>query len=88
MRGNIANHWHATDEKGKLEMLQRAFDTNCPVDVELLDENIGVMDTLAKEIGLVGCYVATVDAAGLSCRTPAVVSPQDASKYRSRRLES
>lgn len=84
MRGSIANLWHATDEHGKLDMLRKAFEANFPVDVELLDEDIRVLDMLAQQVGLVKCYVATVDAAGLSCRTPAVVNPQGAAPYRSR----
>lgn len=84
MRGDVANMWHAADAAGKLALLQRARDTDCLLDIELLDCDVLDLDPLAHQAGLVPAYVATVDGSGLSSPTPGVVCPALASQYRSR----
>lgn len=84
MNGAVAQMWHAADEAGKLVLLHRAKQGNCPLDTNLLDEDKAEMDRLAKLAGLVPVYVPTVDACGLSCSTPGVVSPSFAHRYRAR----
>lgn len=86
MRGRLANRWHAADEAGKLAMLARAKETNCPLDMDLLDTDKAELDRLAAQAGLVPVFVATVDGCGLSCLTPGVVSPALADQYRSRKV--
>lgn len=86
MQGSVARDWNAADEDGKLDMLRHALKANCPLDMDLLDADKDELDRLAALVGLVPVYVATVDAAGLSCQTPGVVSPAMASQYRSRKV--
>lgn len=84
MNGAVAQMWHAADEDEKLAMLHRVKQGNYPLTTNLLGEDKAEMDRLAKLVGLVPVYVPTVDACGLSCSTPGVVSPSFADRYRAR----
>lgn len=88
MHGQVADMWHAANKEGKLELLKRAMETNCPLDIELLDEEAVVLDALAQSVGLLPVYVATVDGCGLSCQTPGVASPEIVSQYLPRKLRA
>jgi len=84
MRGTVAEQWHSEDIAGKKAMLSKAFKAGIPVNIELLNEQVEVLDQLAVEMGFAPIRVATVDAAGMRDLTPAIVSPKYASKYRQR----
>jgi hypothetical protein len=89
MQYSISKEWHSRDTEGKLEMLRMALITKDTIHVQLLDEDVRVLDKLAAPLGFSAIYVSTVDACGLSDRwTPAVVAPEVALRYRSRKFSA
>ena len=85
MRGTLADMWHEADDAGKKDMLTRALQRDIALSADLLQDEPYRVDDVAQKVGLVPVYMVSVDAAGLSCLTPGVASPNSAQRYRSRR---
>lgn len=82
-RGSVATMWHAADEEGKLRMLRNASRHDCPISVELVDDEVDVLDALAAQVGI---KETRVDAAGLRYPADAVVGAEYAGNYHRRSL--
>lgn len=82
----VQEMWNASREE-KVELLQRALDTQCPLDVELLGAEKEEMDELALPLGFVPVWVPTVDGSGLTNRVPGIVPSTLASNYFKRSVK-